>query len=165
MRSWIHTICIATLMTSFAGITSTARTVAACDCAKANCHTCPSCKYVCKFEAEKVDEKIPCFDVEEKVICIPRVVFPWQKSKCDPCANNGAWIRKVCVLKRDSYTCPKCEYSWKAEKKEICGGCGSCDAMPNAKDTAGVIPSPMPIQESVAEEFGPEPVIVQGVRY
>ncbi len=163
MKSWIHAICVVSLMMSVAGLSSTEQTVAACECAKTSCHTCPSCKYVCKFEAEKVDEKIPCFDVEEKVICIPRVVFPWQKSKCNPCANNGAWIRKVCVLKSDSYTCPKCEYSWKAEKKEVCGGCTSCDA--KGKDTLGVTQLPAPVLDSAAEVVGPQPVVVQGVRY
>ena len=92
-----------------------------------DCCVCPSCQHVCKLTAEKVDEEKTCFDVESKVICIPRVVFPWQK-KCNPCANNGAKLRTVCVLTTDKYKCPKCEYTWKAEKRE--NGCccpnGSC---------------------------------------
>ncbi len=65
------------------------------------CRCCPVCDHVCKFDAEMVDEDIPCFDVESKVICIPRVVFPWQKKSCNSCSscdgkgcssciNNGA---------------------------------------------------------------------------
>lgn len=106
-----------------------------------DCCVCPSCQHVCKLTAEKVDEEKTCFDVESKVICIPRVVFPWQK-KCNPCANNGAKLRTVCVLTTDKYKCPKCEYTWKAEKREnecccpngncgssgCCGSNGCCDS-------------------------------------
>ena len=88
-----------------------------------DCCVCPSCQHVCKLTAEKVEEEKTCFDVESKVICIPRVVFPWQK-KCNPCANNGAKLRTVCVLTTDKYKCPKCEYTWKAEKTGS-GDCGS----------------------------------------
>lgn len=98
---------------------------------------CPVCDHVCKLKAEKVDEEIPCFEVESKVICIPRVVFPWQKKHClscdscdgqgcTDCVHNGARVRRICVLKSDKYKCPKCEYSWSAEPS--CGGCdGGCD--------------------------------------
>ena len=80
------------------------------------CRQCPNCDYVCKLTVEKVDEEKTGFDVESKVVCIPRVVFPWQK-KCNPCANNGARLRTVCALTTEKYKCPKCEYSWKAEKR------------------------------------------------
>lgn len=80
------------------------------------CRQCPSCNYVCKLTVEKIDEEKIGFDVESKVICIPRVVFPWQK-KCNPCANNGGRLRSVCVLTTEKFKCPKCEYTWKAEKQ------------------------------------------------
>ena len=102
---------------------------------------CPVCDHVCKLDAKKVDAEIPCFDVESKVICIPRVVFPWQKKKCRDCnacdglgctncVHNGARVRRICVLKTDKITCPQCEYTWSTEKK--CAGCdqgcdGCCD--------------------------------------
>jgi hypothetical protein len=65
-------------------------------------------------------------------------VFPWQKKKlhacnacdgvgCTNCVHNGARVRRICVLKTDKIQCPKCEYTWTAEKK--CSGCDSgCDA-------------------------------------
>ncbi|MGB7328140.1 MAG: hypothetical protein WBD31_24910 [Rubripirellula sp.] len=102
---------------------------------------CPACDHVCKFDAKEVDVEKSCFDVESKVICIPRVVFPWQKKDkcgscnscdgtgCSSCINNGARTRRVCVLKTKKYKCPECEYSWSAEKAPCGGGCatGCCD--------------------------------------
>lgn len=100
---------------------------------------CPACDHCCRLEAEQVDEDITCFEVESKVICIPRVVFPWQKKKCHSCdscdgrgctncIHNGARTRRVCVLKTDKYTCPKCKYTWTPEPTGCCDGCdGVCD--------------------------------------
>lgn len=96
-----------------------------CDSQCNTCSTCPSCSYKCKFEAKQGEVEKHCFNVEEKVICIPKVVFPWQKSCCDPCANNGACIKKVKVLKKKAYTCPACKYSWTPEKTGCNNGC--CD--------------------------------------
>ena len=87
---------------------------------------CPVCGHQCRLKAESVEEKIKGFDVESEVICIPRVVFPWQRPKCSTgcghcdglgcstCVHNGARLRRVCRLKPDSYKCPKCEYEWEA---------------------------------------------------
>lgn len=101
---------------------------------------CPVCDHTCNLEAERVEEETPCFDVESKLICIPRVVFPWQKKKCSSCdacdgqgcsncVHNGARVRRICVLKSDSKTCPKCKYTWSTADK--CSGCdsGSCDSV------------------------------------
>ena len=92
------------------------------------CHACPQCHYVCKLEAKRSEEEKSCFEVEEKVVCIPRVVFPWQKKR-DPCAHNGARIRKICVLKTDSYKCPVCKYTWTAEKRLPCAPVAAPPAM------------------------------------
>jgi hypothetical protein len=89
---------------------------------------CPACDHCCKLDAEQIEEKIPCFDVESKLVCIPRVVFPWQRKKCSACdscdgrgctncVHNGARVRRVCVLKTDSIKCPKCEYTWSPEEQ------------------------------------------------
>ena len=94
---------------------------------------CPVCDHTCRLEAKEVEEEISCFEVESKVICIPRVVFPWQKKKCQACdtcdgggctdcVHNGARLRRVCVLKKDKIKCPKCKYTWTPEKK-----CNACD--------------------------------------
>ena len=98
------------------------------------CFTCPSCKHTCEFESELVDAEKVCFETEEKVICIPRVVFPWQRksrSSCRGCSDqpcscqhNGAKTRKICVLKVKKYTCPECEYAWSPKEKD-CGGCAT----------------------------------------
>ena len=90
---------------------------------------CPACNHRCNFSAEQVDEEKSCFEVEAKVICIPRVVFPWQKECCDSVTHNGARTRKVCVLKEKKYKCPACEYTWTAERIGGCStGCATgCD--------------------------------------
>jgi hypothetical protein len=75
------------------------------------------------------------------VVCIPRVVFPWQKGKChgscescdgvgcNQCVHNGARTRTVCVLTTDKYKCPRCQYTWSAERNPCGPGCdSSCDA-------------------------------------
>ena len=104
-----------------------------------SCFTCPSCKHTCKLDSELVDVEKTCFETEEKVICIPRVVFPWQKSRqsrcgcteqpCSNCTHNGAKTRKICVLKTKKYECPECKYTWTPEEKECGSGCaaGCCD--------------------------------------
>ncbi|MCC9599862.1 hypothetical protein LOC67_04745 [Stieleria sp. JC731] len=105
--------------------------------------SCPVCDHTCQLKAEQVEEEKTCFKVESKVICIPRVVFPWQKSKqaacascdscdglgCTNCVHNGARLRKICVLKKEKYTCPACKYSWTPVEKDSC--CDStCAAIP-----------------------------------
>ncbi|KAA5544282.1 hypothetical protein FYK55_07990 [Roseiconus nitratireducens] len=124
---------------------------------------CPVCDHVCKLSAEKVEVEKQCFDVEAKVICIPRVVFPWQHAKkaacaacdscggrgCSACVHNGARLRKVCVLKTEKYKCPACEYTWTAEKVNrgrgggCCGG-PACDGgcVCDAMDLSGSYPVP-----------------------
>ena len=108
---------------------------------------CPKCDHVCKLDAEKVDVEKTCFEVESDYICIPRVVFPWQRpakkscgncaacdgsgcKSCSACPNNGACVRKIKVLKTKKYKCPECEYTWSAEKVDGCGcggsSCGGC---------------------------------------
>ena len=126
-------------------------------CDDGSCVTCPQCNGCCELKSEKVDEDKHCWKVECKTICIPRIVFPWQKPGhghghgkgccdsctggcddscrgdrcCNECCNhNGAKVRVVKVLKKHSYTCPACKYSW--TPPEGCGdGCcddGCCDA-------------------------------------
>ena len=110
--------------------------------------TCPKCSNsCCVLKAECGEEEKSCFNVECEEICIPRVVFPWQKwmakhrgaSSCDSCGgkgcstcstvNNGAWVKTVRRLKKDSYTCPKCKYEWSLSEGDCCGsGSGCCDA-------------------------------------
>jgi len=109
-------------------------------------YRCPACNHCCELKAEAVEETKDCFNVESKVICIPRVVFPWQHKKllgckrcdgvgCNNCVHNGARARRVCVLTIDSYKCPACDYSWTPIQKPCAtGGCdqgcnGGCDAV------------------------------------
>ncbi len=83
---------------------------------KTSCTRCPACHYRCKFSAKKIDEKRHRYVADSKVICIPRVVFPWQTDNRHRCVNNGARLRRVNVLKREYYTCPECDFRWHAEK-------------------------------------------------
>ena len=124
---------------------------------------CPVCDHVCKLEAEAIEVEKPCFEVETKAVCIPRVVFPWQTARkaacascdscsgrgCTACVHNGARVRKVCVLKPKTYTCPACEYTWTAEKRP-CGGCGrsGCGCSHGACCDAAVIADPSLIESA-----------------
>lgn len=106
---------------------------------------CPECNHCCKLEAEEGEVEKKCFEVETKVICIPRVVFPWQTGDscfpfckrndcqscqacdgrgCSACVHNGARTRTVKVLRSKQYKCPKCEYTWSAEPKTCQSSCG-----------------------------------------
>ena len=100
-------------------------------CHKTTC--CPQCDHACTtchLEAEMVDVDKKCFEVETKLICIPRVVFPWQKKRsschscdacdghgCSACLHRGAKTRKIKVLKTKKYKCPECQYTWTPEEQ------------------------------------------------
>jgi len=106
-------------------------------------HCCPACNYVCQLEAAIVDEDKKCFEIETEVICIPRVVFPWQRTSvlpgcggctacvsvgCSACVHNGAKTRKIKLLKSKTYSCPRCEYTWTAEENRCGPQCHACAA-------------------------------------
>jgi len=85
---------------------------------------CPNCCHDCVFSADKEKVTKSCYDVECKDICIPRIVFPWQKGRCtcgkgdkdgkDACClvHNGAKTKSVRVLKKYEYECPECKHKW-----------------------------------------------------
>ncbi|MEM6469942.1 MAG: hypothetical protein AAF802_10345 [Planctomycetota bacterium] len=94
---------------------------------------CPICDHHCELTVDETEEKRTCYEIETKIICIPRVVFPWQKKKhacsscsscdgagCTSCVHNGAKLRRVCVAKPKEYKCPACKFTWKAEKNASC---------------------------------------------
>lgn len=93
--------------------------VRAADC---QCGLCADNCACCTLKVEKVDEKHTAWEVECKQVCIPKVVFPWQK-RCNPCANNGACVRTVRKLKKTEYKCPTLEFTW---TPKMIGGCGCC---------------------------------------
>lgn len=111
-------------------------------------HCCPACDHVCKLTAEDTEVERLCFYVETKVVCIPRVVFPWQRRSqahgcsvcdgqgCKTCVHNGGRTRRVNVIKPSSYKCPSCEYTWSAEKKTHDG----CANVPSSCDQDDVEP-------------------------
>ena len=137
---------------------------------------CPKCDckcYTCELEADIVDVKKTCFEVEEHVICIPKVVFPWQRGKilcqrgkrgcgsscdscggagCNACVRNGAKIRKIKKLKTKKYTCPECEYRWTAKERfpSPCrceGACdGGCDTKMASPGSIETLPAMQPWQ-------------------
>ncbi|MFC1759530.1 hypothetical protein ACFL2H_12315 [Planctomycetota bacterium] len=84
---------------------------------------CPECQ----LKVDQVDIDKHCWKVECKKICVPRFVFPWQKTCCDPCANNGACTREVLVLKKHKYKCKGCEYSWTPTDPTCDCDKGCCD--------------------------------------
>lgn len=100
------------------------------------------CDHSCSLKVEESEKERTCYEIESKVICIPRVVFPWQKGRnacdscdtcdglgCSSCVHNGATVRRICVAVPKKYSCPTCKYSWEAKKK------GShCDSLPFGED-------------------------------
>ncbi len=118
------------------------------------CNRCPACDHYCDFSVDVVDEKKECFEVESKVICIPRVVFPWQRN-CNTVCNNGARTRRVCVLKTKEYKCPKCEYTWEAKKKPCCES-----STHEASSHENVSPNPLdsPASSQPSDPIPPTPV-------
>lgn len=129
-RSRIHSLLLAIAMIATYA-TCTAKVQAEINTFKL-CKKCPSCD--CTLEAKMVDVEKSCFEVETKTICIPRVVFPWQRTKacgpcdscdsngCNSCVNNGATTRCIRVIKKKKLTAPECKYSWTPKTS------GSCDS-------------------------------------
>jgi hypothetical protein len=89
------------------------------------CHVqCPECQHYCKLSIDKEKVEKYCWEVECKPICIPRVHFPWE---CG-CPPKCAKVKHVNVLKKKTYECEKCQYTWSPEPEECCaGGAGCCD--------------------------------------
>ncbi len=121
------------------------------------CVCCPVCDHCCELKAEQVKEEKTCFEVESKLICIPRVVFPWQKkskvsrhascdscggSGCNACVHNGARVRRVCVLKTEKYECPACSYSWSPKAKTACDRHGDLVTAPEIEPGPLNLPVP-----------------------
>ena len=79
------------------------------------CRRCPKCQHdfcTLKCENEKVNKK--CFDVDQKIVCIPKVTWPWQK-----CPPKCAKTKTVNVLKTKKYQCCQCKYSWDICEPEL----------------------------------------------
>jgi hypothetical protein len=120
---------------------------------------CPQCDHTCKFSVDTDKEAKTCYDSTCEPVCIPKVVFPWQKKAacCNSCngscggakccsVNNGACVRHVNVLKKYEYQCEVCKYKWEAVRG--CGnngvnGCGSCaDGLGTRAAPADMTPTP-----------------------
>ena len=114
------------------------------------CVVCPQCHTCCEFKAEAAKEEKHCWKIECEEICVPCIVFPWQKrhatscktgrcdgkcacspsgicasgscNKCCQTVNNGARVITVRKLKKHKYECPTCKYQW--TPKKVCrAGC------------------------------------------
>lgn len=84
------------------------------------CRKCPNCNAdVCKLKVEKGKEKKSRYTTEQKVICIPKVRLPWQT--CNPCkpVPTCSKTRTVTVLKKESYECDVCKYSWEVQEPMV----------------------------------------------
>lgn len=120
------------------------------------CTHCPRCQACCTLKAEKVDEERSCWEVEDEKICIPRVVFPWQKDCCNPARNNGAVVRTVKRLKAKTYECPVCEYTWEPRgvRKQSCRCeiCCSSGAAVDCGAVGGISDAPQPLAPAVPQQ-------------
>ncbi|WP_153559142.1 hypothetical protein [Roseimaritima sediminicola] len=107
------------------------------------CSHCPRCDNGCTLSVDRADADRHCWQVEYEQVCIPKIVFPWQKPDCHgACVHNGARVRTVKVLKKHTYTCPECEYTW-TPRRVAC--CGSCSHGPSAVEDA-------PLEDAPVEE-------------
>ncbi len=94
---------------------------ATCDCKRCQIRrrpkvSCPSCDCdFCELKIEKTTEKKPYFKVEQKEICVPSVWLPWKKS----CPPKRSKVRVINVLKKDSYECPGCKYTWSVHEPPV----------------------------------------------
>ena len=148
-------------------------------CADDCCVTCPSCESCCcvlKSEPTEIDKH--CWEVECKKICVPNVVFPWQKPRksrcrtgcadgcasgccdsvcCDDCnCNNGACVITVKVLKKHKYKCPSCKYTWTPVCCPTGCGDGCCDS--GAVEIAPAVGQPEPaVEPAPADDVPPAP--------
>ena len=123
MRCCFLILAVAFLLSALTPVTAMG---APCD-GGSDCQTCcPNCQLKISLE----DVKKHCYEVECKTVCIPRVNFPWQVSKCktgccdgcctccpEPC--KGAKVKTVRVLKKYEYECKRCKYKWTPQ----CCGC------------------------------------------
>ena len=79
------------------------------------CRKCPRCNAdVCHLKGEKVKVKKTCFEVDQKIVCIPRVTFPWQR--CGPTCSK---TRTVKVLSKKEYECKECKYTWSLNEPSL----------------------------------------------
>lgn len=96
-----------------------------CGCGKIGCsgclrrrrplRHCPQCNAeICISESETTKVKKSCWKTEQKVICIPKVRFPWQKCDGPLCGKT----KTVTLLKKHSYECEACKYKWKLVEPE-----------------------------------------------
>ena len=119
------------------------------------CRKCPKCQTdVCVLEAECVDEERKCFEVEQKLICIPKVSLPWRKCEkpcCGGCAANCrhqcAKTKAVKVLKTKTYECKVCQYSWKVCEPEIINEPTPSESAPS-QDAPGEAPEQPQYEDS-----------------
>ena len=87
---------------------------------KRGCRKCPKClNDVCTLKVEKGKEKKSTYETEQKIICIPKVRLPWQN--CNPCnpAPTCSETRTVTLLKKKSYECDVCKYTWSVAEPEV----------------------------------------------
>jgi hypothetical protein len=76
---------------------------------------CPKCQCdVCILHCENEKVKKTCFDVDQQIVCLPKVKFPWQKC-CPTCSKT----RVVKVLGVKTYECQQCLYTWKVAEPEV----------------------------------------------
>ncbi len=72
------------------------------------CRRCPKCQNdFCQLKMEVGKEKKTCYQVEQKLVCIPAIRLPWKN--CQPTCSR---TRTVKVLKTHTYECSKCNYTW-----------------------------------------------------
>lgn len=89
---------------------------ASCGCKK-HSRKCPQCQGdVCVLEVNEAEVEKTCFQIEQKVVCIPEVRLPWKKG-CPPTVSRS---RVVNQLKTHKYKCPSCEYKWNVQEPVFC---------------------------------------------
>jgi hypothetical protein len=102
--------------------------VQACDCGvrscrggcrlgrRSACQRCPNCdNEVCVSETKTEKEKRSCWKTEQKVICIPKIRFPWQACDGPKCGKT----KTITLLKKHDFECEVCNTTWKLVEPKL----------------------------------------------
>jgi hypothetical protein len=195
-RKWIKNMSRMSAMLAFVSVfVATAALDAApqCNCGRkhsclkcrggSECVECPSCQgefvappmEYCELEVKEGTEERTCFEIDQKTICIPKVIPPWRQGCCEPvCAE----ARSVKILKTKKYECPICEYKWSVKKPELpqiitpeaAGGSGAAPAGADSQSSPSDSLTPVPVTKAssgggIPTPPPPPPVIVRPADY
>ena len=127
------------------------------------CRKCPKCQNdVCVLDAQCVKEKRTCYEVEQKLICVPKVSLPWRKCE-KPCGGDCASncrhrcgkTKTVKVLQKKTYECNVCKYSWRVNEPNDPQSSDERVTQPPVEEPGSQMPRPEQPQFDDSELYDP----------